>query len=84
MANLGKTKALFGFTSPRTIEKIIPEIELLIQYFDGRKWDGAVQRAYFDVLFKSGFYEAISDRKVRNWQRGTGSPERRKRLVSSI
>lgn len=64
MANLSKTKALFGFTSPRTIEKIIPEIELLIQYFDGRKWDGAVQRAYFDVLFKSGFYEG--DKRPEN------------------
>ncbi len=29
MANLNKTKALFGFTLPRTIEKIIPEIKIL-------------------------------------------------------
>src|ERR1700722_5204028 len=64
MANLSKTKALFGFTSPRTIEKIIPEIELLIQYFGGRRWDGTVQKAYFDVLFKSGFYEG--DKRPEN------------------
>lgn len=57
MANLSKTKALFGFTSPRTIEKIIPEISLLLQHCGGRRWDKTVQRAFFDILFKSGFYE---------------------------
>jgi hypothetical protein len=57
MANLSKTKALFGFTSPRTAEKIIPEISLLIQHFAGQKWDKTTQRTYFDLLFKSGFYE---------------------------
>jgi hypothetical protein len=64
MANLSKTKALFGFTSPRTIEKIIPEIELLVQDFGGHKWNGPVQRAFFDVLFRSGFYEG--DRRPEN------------------
>jgi hypothetical protein len=64
MANLSKTKALFGFTSPRTVEKIIPEIGLLIQNFGGRKWDRAIQKAYFDVLFNSGFYEG--DKRPQN------------------
>jgi hypothetical protein len=64
MANLSRTKALFGFTSPRTIEKIIPEIRLLIQNFGGRKWDGVVQKAFFDILFNSGFYEG--DKRPEN------------------
>jgi hypothetical protein len=37
MANLSKTKALFAFTSPRTIEKIIPEIKILTENFEGQK-----------------------------------------------
>jgi hypothetical protein len=59
MANLSKTKHLFGFTSPRTLEKIIPEILLLTEYFEGEKWSGndGVQIKFFDILYKSGFYE---------------------------
>ena len=40
MANLTKTKTLFGFTSPRTLEKIIPEIGILTENFSGLKWSG--------------------------------------------
>lgn len=59
MANLSKTKALFGFTSPRTIEKIIPEIQILCQNFEGQKWSGNedLQAAFFQTLFDSEFYE---------------------------
>lgn len=59
MANLSRTKHLFGFTSPRTIEKIIPEIQLLVDNFRGQKWSGAdgVQLHFFNILFQSGFYE---------------------------
>ncbi len=56
MANLNKTKALFAFTSPRTIEKIIPEIELLTTNLSGNKWS-KVQIEYFDLLFDSDFYK---------------------------
>lgn len=59
MANLSKTKALFGFTSPRTIEKIIPEIQILCQNFEGQKWSGNedLQAEFFQTLFDSEFYE---------------------------
>lgn len=59
MANLSKTKALFGFTSPRTIEKIIPEIEILCENFSGLRWSGneQVQKDYFQALFESEYYE---------------------------
>lgn len=59
MANLSKTKALFGFTSPRTIEKIIPEIQILCQNFEGQQWSGNedVQAEFFRTLFDSEYYE---------------------------
>jgi len=59
MANLSKTKALFAFTSPRTIEKIIPEIKILSENFEGQKWSGneQVQIDFFQTLFDSEYYE---------------------------
>lgn len=62
MASLTKSKTLFAFTSPRTIEKIIPEIELLGRKFSGQKWRGnsQLQSDYFEALFKSDFYEGDS------------------------
>jgi hypothetical protein len=56
MANLSKTKHLFGFTSPRTLEKIIPEIQVLTENFTGQNWSGdeGVQLKFFDLLYKSG------------------------------
>jgi hypothetical protein len=55
MANLSKTKHLFGFTSPRTLEKINPEIQLLTENFEGQNWseDDGVQLKFFDLLYKS-------------------------------
>ncbi|HIC31880.1 MAG TPA: AlwI family type II restriction endonuclease [Flavobacteriaceae bacterium] len=62
MGSLSKVKALFGFTSPRTLEKIIPEIELLTTTFSGKKWTGnsELQANFFDTLYKSEFYEGES------------------------
>ena len=62
MANLSKTKALFAFTSPRTIEKIIPEIKILTENFEGKKWSGndQVQINFFETLFDSEYYEGDS------------------------
>lgn len=62
MGSLSKVKALFGFTSPRTLEKIIPEIELLTDSFSGKKWTGnsELQANFFDSLYKSEFYEGES------------------------
>ncbi|MDD2651542.1 MAG: AlwI family type II restriction endonuclease [Sulfurimonas sp.] len=59
MANLSKTKTLFGFTSPRTIEKIISEIKLLCDNYQGKKWSGSedIQSAFFNDLYHSEFYE---------------------------
>lgn len=57
MANLSKTQTVFGFTSPRTIEKIIPEIEILVNNFSGQQWDTNTQIDFFDTLFSSEYYE---------------------------
>lgn len=59
MASLSKSKGLFGFTSPRTIEKIIPEIRILTDNFISDKWSGneVVQRSFFQKLYDSEFYE---------------------------
>lgn len=62
MASLTKTKAIFGITSPRTLEKIIPEIELLTTLYTGKVWSGnqKLQANYFDNLYNSDFYEGES------------------------
>ena len=57
MANLSKTKTLFAFTSPRTIEKIIPEIGVLIDSFADKQWNTTTQIDFFKKLSSSGFYE---------------------------
>lgn len=57
MANLSKTRTIFAFTSPRTIEKIIPEIQILVNSFTGQEWNAKTQIAFFHKLFKSEFYE---------------------------
>ena len=59
MANLAKSDTLFAFTSPRTLEKTIPEIRLLTENFSGKIWVGNedIQIQYFNLLFQSGFYE---------------------------
>jgi len=57
MANLSRTWTLFAFTSPRTIEKIIPEIQILLESFDGQEWNEETQIAFFTELFNSEFYE---------------------------
>ncbi|PWK80631.1 AlwI restriction endonuclease [Mucilaginibacter oryzae] len=57
MANLSNLRTIFAFTSPRTIEKIIPEIQILVDNFDGQIWDTSTQAAFFHDLFNSEFYE---------------------------
>lgn len=59
MGSLSKVKALFGFTSPRTLEKIIPEVKLLADFFSNHQWTGnnELQSLFFERLFNSEFYE---------------------------
>lgn len=57
MANLSKTRTVFAFTSPRTIEKIIPEIRVPADSFAGKEWNTLTQIAFFHRLFNSEYYE---------------------------
>lgn len=57
MANLSKTRTVFGFTSPRTIEKIIPEIRILVESFHNCEWNTETQIEFFRRLFDSEYYE---------------------------
>lgn len=57
-----KNKVLFFTTSPRTPSKIIPEIRLLCENFDGQQWNNYTQNRFSDLLAKSEFFE------------GSGSP----------
>lgn len=52
-----KNKALFFTTSPRTPSKIIPEIQLLSEHFNGQKWNKQSQVEFIDLLAQSGFFE---------------------------
>lgn len=53
-----KGKTLFFTTSPRTPNKMIPEIALLNELFAGQPWDNARQTAFMKALAASPFYES--------------------------
>lgn len=55
MAQL-KSKALFFTTSPRTPSKMIPEIKLLQEHFEGQKWNNTAQTQFIDKLAQSDFF----------------------------
>lgn len=62
MARL-QSRTLFFITSPRTPMKMIPEIELLMQKFNGQVWDYATQESFMKALADDSSFE------------GHGSPE---------
>jgi len=43
-------------TSPRTPEKMIPELNLLVKHFSGQRWNEASQKAFMEVLRKEHFF----------------------------
>lgn len=50
------SQLLFLTTSPRTPEKMIPEIELLIKHFDGHPWNNETQCSFMEVLRNEQFF----------------------------
>ena len=50
------SQLLFLTTSPRSPEKIIPEIDLLIKHFSGKEWNTDTQCAYMKTLRKTDFF----------------------------
>lgn len=57
------SQLLFLTTSPRTPEKMIPEIELLIEHFNGKPWNTETQASFMKVLRDADFYrgEGVND-----------------------
>lgn len=56
MARPLNSKILFLTTSPRTPEKIIQEIQLLVEHFTGRFWNKDTQRAFMEILREKQFF----------------------------
>ena len=54
MARPIDSKVLFLTTSPRTPEKMIPEIRLLVEHFAGNPWNNDTQHAFMDILREEG------------------------------
>lgn len=50
------SQLLFLTTSPRTPEKMIPEIGLLVEHFAGNHWDNETQCAFMDILREEQFF----------------------------
>lgn len=53
-----KAKPLFFTTSPRTPNKMIPEIALLNDLFAGQQWNASTQEAFMMALVDSPYYES--------------------------
>lgn len=51
-----ESQLLFLTTSPRTPEKMIPEIALLTDRFSGNIWNDDTQRAFMEILRKEDFF----------------------------
>lgn len=47
-----RSPILFFTTSPRTPLKMIPEIKLLVDNFEGEKWDPNTQTKFAEILSK--------------------------------
>lgn len=56
MARPIDSKVLFLTTSPRTPEKMIPEIGLLVGHFAGSPWNNDTQHAFMDILREEQFF----------------------------
>ncbi len=50
------SKVVFVTTSPRTPEKMIPEIALLKHNFQGKKWNKESQIAFMELLREENFF----------------------------
>lgn len=50
------SKVLFMITSPRTPERMIPEIDLLQRNFNGQSWNTDTQKAFMEVLRHEDFF----------------------------
>jgi len=50
------SRLIFITTSPRTHEKMVPEIKVLIDHFEGKVWNAQSQRSFMEVLRDKEFF----------------------------
>ena len=58
-----RSKSLFFTTSPRTPSKMIPEIRLLHECFEGKIWNKENQIKYTEELEKMDFFEGSTSKE---------------------
>ena len=58
-----KGKTLFFTTSPRSPQKMIPEIALLDELFSEKPWNTTTQEAFMNALIERPFYESHGNPK---------------------
>lgn len=56
------SQLLFLTTSPRTPEKMIPEIRLLVDHFTGSCWDDKTQCAFMSILRDEQFFNGEGEK----------------------
>lgn len=61
MAKSIDSKVVFMTTSPRTPEKMIPEIDLLAKNFSGKKWNVQTQVQFMQLLRDENFFHGIGE-----------------------
>ena len=57
MASLTGSRYLFFTTSPRTPMKMLPEIEVLNNEFEGKEWNADSQVKFMEALISADFFE---------------------------
>lgn len=80
MGIIKNSRTLFFTTSPRSPKKLIPEIKLLIDNFEGRVWSSneELQKAFAIILAKTSTFEGETSKKDRAFSardRITRSPQ---------
>ncbi len=71
------SRLVFVTTSPRTLEKVIPEIALLSDNFSGQKWNADTQTRYMELLRDEDFFhgEGCNDPAFSARDRITRTPK---------
>lgn len=62
-----RNKALFFTTSPRTPLKMIQEIEMLIENFEGKVWNSATQTEFMKKLAEGNAFQRRGSAKVKDF-----------------
>ena len=59
-----KSKTLFFTTSPRTPLKMIPEIQVLYNNFEGKKWNTKTQVEFIKKLAEGNDFDGKGSEKI--------------------